>query len=219
LGFDPLKDVKTIAVVGEVPVIEGDFRNARWAELEPDRVVEQVNPRTTLFVDGEQAFALWDGKMLIGNRDRAEVMAVVARLEGDAPSGPAPRPRGVAYGEIPAQDLFEVLPISRDAARPLAAALTDEGAGLQFSVDVTDEGLAIDARLAQAGPVAAMALSAAFETAKAGGWRASAKDQMAELIGGLNVTAQGADLAASMPVPVEVFAKMLGECAQEGELP
>ena len=219
LGFDPFKDVKTIAVVGEVPVIEGRFDGVSWAELEPERVVERPNPRTTLYVDGDQAFALWDDRMLIGNRSRDEVLAVIARMEGEAPSGPAPKARGMAYGEIPAEDLFEVLPLSRDAARPLAALLTDEGAGLKFSVDVTDEGLAIDARLAEAGPIAAHALSAAFETAKAGGLQASAKDELGELLQSLNVRAQGADIAASMSVPVEVFARMLGDCAEEGELP
>ncbi len=219
LGFDPLEIVDTLAVVGDVPLVQGRFAGVDFARLEPERTVERVGPRTVLYRDGDEAFAVWDDQLLIGNREVGEVMAVIARMEGEAPTGPAPTPRGMAYGEIPAKEIFGMLSLDRSVSRPLAALLTEEGAGLRFSVDVDDDGLRVDAALADAGPIAAQALSAAFEAVKAGGFRPSAAEGAAQIFQALAVRADGADVAAHLPISTALFAELMGDCARAGELP
>ncbi len=218
LGFEPLTDLNTVAVIGEVAVLEGRFDAIDWAALDGAFEGERISPNTLLYQGDGAAFALWKGQLVIAHRDREAVLAVLARVEGDDPSGPAPTPRGMAYGQIPAEDLFEVLPIDRQVARPLAALLTDEGAGLAFSVDADDDGLTIDAHLAEGGPIAAQALASAFETAKAGGLR-GVPAPMGEAIQALSVRAQGAAVGARLPLSVHTLAALLGDCARTGELP
>lgn len=222
--FRPFEQIERVAVAGDMAAFSGDFKGVRWAQTEkyPTRMVRYGEHGRLYLPDDERpwrkGFGVWKDEIVLGGGDRAGLEAAIDRLEGRGAIGPGQRALGHASGVVPAADVFEMLRIAPDVAGPLSTLLEEQGAQVQFRVDVGDWGLKVGVELLEADADSADALSAAADSALQGGLAPGQQTKLAPLLAGLGVTkGEAGDFKVSLPIPMPVLKGLLGPCAEPDE--
>jgi len=102
-GIDLLHDVDRVAVSNDTIFATGDFRGARWSELNHENP-SRYGDQGTLFGaadggDASRALGTWGSNLLIGG-SVAEIRRAMDRLESRATPEPMPIDPSATYGEV-----------------------------------------------------------------------------------------------------------------------
>lgn len=214
-GFDPFDQIDEMAVVDGVAVARGRFADVKWEKINEDREVE-ITPygkRGQLYLTGDRGVATWGDQLLIGDGNRDQLIAALDRIEGRAEQDEVPELNGTA-GLLPAEDLFEVLPVAYEVREPIRDYLREHHLGLGFALAASDAGVQVTVRIS-GDEEAVTTLTAALESARQGALQADFQERLAELVKGIQIKRVEDGLEIVAEVPMAMLEEVMGPCAHE----
>lgn len=231
-GVNPLEDLDRVALMDEGVVFSGHFGDARFKELLADRVSADYGekgrvyePRALEQPQGgprrrrEPAFGVWGGSMLVVGETADEVKAVLDRIEGRGPGGPAILNESDTYGEmygvVGMEDLARFFPREQ---RELAERLKQVAQRAELHVDVRqDFAMTAEVRGPNADQVTDLgkSLGGALSLARLQAQQ-EGEQELAQLLDFARVRPEGNSFRLEMAVPLDVIREQLAWCRQGG---
>lgn len=217
-GIDVLNDVERVAVSSEeVLVVSGNFLDARFQELAPERRAYGAKGMIYERENGE-VFAIWDQSIVLAGPKAAPLEAAIDRLEDKVPPEPPLIPEWASYGEVygvlSADDIAGLLP---ESERELASRLKSAVEQVELHVDA-EEDVAIVADVA--GQVEAdvddlgKSLGAALSLGRLKA-QADHDDRLAELLDFARVSPRGGRFSLELALPLSVIQRQMGPCKKD----
>lgn len=215
-GFQPLEQVDEMAVVDGVAIARGRLADVQWIKLNPHD--EEIEPepygeKGRLYLRGSRGIATWGDEVLLGDGDREQLTAAIDRIEGRVPVDQVPPLNGTS-GLLPAEDIFEVLPVDYEVRQALESYLEDHPTGLGFAVQASDAGVQVTLRFNGDDETVTM-LTTALEAVKEGGLRPGEREKLAPLVKALELERIEGGLEARLFAPLPLLLEIMGECATE----
>lgn len=224
-GFEPFEQIDEMAVVDGMAVARGRLGDVKWAQMHPsgeDIEPEPYGEQGQLYMRGNRGVATWGEEILLGDGGREELMAAIDRIEGRAEGAQVPGLGGTS-GLLPAEDLFEVVPVPYELRESLEAWFREHKTGLGFAVQATDAGVQITARFNGDAQTVKL-LSEAFEALKEGTGQdgrlgddeaGPRPDPFRGLLKNLTHSPIEGGIEATLVAPLAAVLEVMGPCASE----